>query len=947
MNAEHKRIWQRLWPSRLDLQIVLATAMLFASGILLYAHHAANEHAAWAVKSSEQHAQALAANLAMASAEKLLMADLASIELLLLQAARFPDVLSAAVIDPKGRVLSRVSRRGEAPPAPDYSAARVALPQRSAPVTTLTPHHLVVWQPIANGELLGWVRVEHGLESIDTRVREIWLDNLGDGLLMLVAGIAFLFLLMRGPLRSIRRATEFAQRLGEADQPPLALATSAGEVQRLGDALNTALVRCYEQGLAVQHSEARFRQLVEHATDAIFLHDLDGRLVDVNRRACESLGYTREELLQMQVEDIEALHSREALQQLCASMQPGKSEVMEGMQRRKDGSRFPVEVVLGLVETPERPLVLAMARDITERKRTEAQMRMLAAAMEQTADLVMITDRNGRIEYVNPAFQRVTGYAWDEAVGGMPSLLSSHRQDQAFHQRLWRTILAGGKFQEVLINRRKDGTLYYESKTITPIRDETGAITHFLSTGKDITEQVQSEDRLQYLSHHDTVTNLPNRLAFMEHLELALAEARHHGEPLALAALRVEQLDRVKDSLGFDDYNRLLKVFSSRLTEVLGEGKACGCLGGNEFIVLLQELPPAQLAEVAQHMLKRMELPVTLAAGDLYFSASIGISQFPDDGATPGDLLRSAEAALLRAARAGGGVYQFYTHGLSERMRERLELEARLMKALEQGEFVLHFQPQVRLTDGAITGVEALVRWQHPERGLVPPAEFVPVLEESGLIVPVGEWILRSACRQQQEWARAGFGAVRMAVNLSARQFVRSDIVNLTRRVLEETGMDPACLEYEITESAIMADAEEAASLLGELKGLGVRLAVDDFGTGYSNLGYLKRFPLDMLKIPKMFIDDIAASHEDAPIARAIIALAHSIGLAVVAEGVETERQVLWLRHHHCDLIQGYYFAQPSAPGKTRELLAPGHEWQGKQHFFLAWNQPLARRADY
>jgi diguanylate cyclase (GGDEF)-like protein/PAS domain S-box-containing protein len=435
----------------------------------------------------------------------------------------------------------------------------------------------------------------------------------------------------------------------------------------------------------------------------------------------------------------------------------------------------------------------------------------------------------------------------------------------------------------------------------------------------------QAEERVHHLAHYDELTGLPNRSMFNQRLSHALAQARRHAKPLAILFIDLDRFKNINDTLGHEAGDRVLKEVGQRLQGCLREGDTVGRLGGDEFVVLIEELPePVHVAAVAQKILAAVVKPFVVGAQEFHITASIGISTYPDDSEDMQGLLKNADIAMYRAKEQGKNNYQFYSALMNVHTVERLALESGLRRALERNDFLLHYQPKVDIGSGRITGMEALLRWQQPGRELTPPAQFIALAEETGLIVPIGEWVLKTACARKQSWREQGLPPLRIAVNLSARQFAHENLLQDVARVLEETGLDPAALEFEITESMVMHDPERAVKLLSRLKDMGIHISIDDFGTGYSSLSYLKRFPLDSVKIDRSFIRDIPGDADDAAITRAIIAMAHSLRLTVIAEGVETEEQLSFLREHGCDEMQGYYFSKPLPEDEVLKLVGSG-----------------------
>ena len=442
---------------------------------------------------------------------------------------------------------------------------------------------------------------------------------------------------------------------------------------------------------------------------------------------------------------------------------------------------------------------------------------------------------------------------------------------------------------------------------------------------RDVTERRRYEARIEHLATHDALTGLPNRTLLVDRLQQALPHARRGGQRLAVAMLDLDHFKYVNDSFGHSFGDRLLKAIAQRLAAALRDGDTVARIGGDEFIVVLTDLPRRDDALAALERLRScFAAPFAIDERETHASVSIGLSVFPDDESATEDieaLLSNADVAMYQAKERGRNTFQFYTREMGVRAVRRVETEAALRRAIERGEFILHFQPQVDLRDGRIVGAEALVRWNDPARGMVAPAEFIPVAEETGLIVPVGEWVLAEACRAAAAWATEGFGALRVSVNVSARQFRSADLARTIRQVLQRTGLEPAGLELELTESLIMENAAAFISTLRELRDIGIGLSIDDFGTGYSSLSYLKQFPVDKLKIDQSFVHDIPGDPDDAAIAQAVINLGHSLGLKVIAEGVETRAQLDFLRGRGCDEVQGYFLGRPVPDAVFVELL--------------------------
>ncbi|GAB3548463.1 hypothetical protein GCM10027343_28870 [Noviherbaspirillum agri] len=556
-----------------------------------------------------------------------------------------------------------------------------------------------------------------------------------------------------------------------------------------------------------------------------------------------------------------------------------------------------------------------LVEDVAARKRAEEGLELRQRAIEASANAIIITSAvppKYPIEYVNPAFERITGYSAADVVGHSSSLLWAGDLDQPEIGEIRAAAREKREAHAVLRNYTKDGSLIWSDIYLAPVRDESGEVNHFVVALYDITDTKRYQAELEFRASRDTLTGLANRSLLQDRLCQAVAYAERYGHAAWLLFLNLDRFKLVNDTLGHHAGDEVLKCVADRLRQVVRETDTVARLSADEFAVVLPEREDEKLATPILHrILQAVARPIVIDGYEFVLGASIGIAICPSDGNESGILLKHAAIAMYRAKEAGRNNFQFYTAAMNERAMERLRLENDLRNAIEREEFVLHYQPQVSLEGGRVTGMEALIRWQHPTMGMVPPGRFIQLAEEVGLIVPIGTWVLRTACRQSVAWKIDGFGDVRVAVNLSARQFYQQDLVATIKSVLDETGIAPHLLELELTESMMMNDVEHAVMLMHELKGLGVHLSIDDFGTGYSSLAYLKRFPIDLLKIDQSFVRDITVDPDDAAIVLSIISLAHSLRLKVIAEGVETQAQLAYLREHGCDYMQGYYFSKP------------------------------------
>jgi len=552
-------------------------------------------------------------------------------------------------------------------------------------------------------------------------------------------------------------------------------------------------------------------------------------------------------------------------------------------------------------------------------------LRLADIVFEHAQDGIIVTDAAGLILYVNPTFTQATGYSAAEALGRSTSLLKSGWHDVDFYQTLWASLQAHGSWQGEIWNRRQNGEIYPQWLQIHALDDGHGAVHQYVAIFRDITQHKRSEEQLLYQAHHDALTGLPNRTLLLDRLALALPAAERQNRRVGVLFLDIDRFKLINDTLGHTLGDQLLQQVAGRLVRRVGTTNTVARLSGDEFTVLLEGIESYQDAvDVAQQVLHSfLHEPFRLGGNEYVLTPSIGIAIYPEDGRDVETLVGSADTAMYRA-KEQGSTYHLYEPSMNALAMQRLALENDLRKAFERAEFVVYYQPKLCLTTERIVGMEALVRWLHPTRGLVPPSEFIPLAEETGLIVPLGEWVLRTACAQARRWQEAGHPLL-LSVNLSARQFSQQDLTASVDRILRETALPPELLEVEITESIAMTDVEQAIAILHQLKALGVHISIDDFGTGYSSLGYLRKFPIQTLKIDKSFVQDIGLHDptlaDDGAIAASIIALARSLQLIAIAEGVETEHQRQFLADHGCDQMQGYLFAGPLPAPEFERLL--------------------------
>ena len=557
-----------------------------------------------------------------------------------------------------------------------------------------------------------------------------------------------------------------------------------------------------------------------------------------------------------------------------------------------------------------------------ERRIAIEELELAASVFKESMEAIIICDARCNIIRVNPEFCKISGYSEAYALGRKPSLLKSGQHTKAFYEDLWSTLNAQGYWQGEITNKRKNGELFITWQLIKAVKDETGRVQQYISIMNDITEKKHNEERIYKLAHQDLITQLPNRVAFHKLLKEAISQAMHSTHRMAVMFIDLDHFKLINDTSGHPVGDELLHQVALRLKQVIGLQNEISRFGGDEFTVLLPLLESTEdVIDVAQKILDSLQAPFSLSSCEVTTSASIGIGLYPDNALDASSLLSCADNAMYRAKESGRASFEFYTDQMQADSQERVILERELRQALKQGEFLLHYQPQIEVGSLRIVGVEALLRWQHPVKGMIPPDKFIPIAEATGLIVPLGEWVIREACEQLRVWRAQGHTDLVMAINLSGRQFFQKNLLETIQTELQKTGVPAANLEFEITESMMMNNVEETIATLNRMKQLGLQLAIDDFGTGYSSLSYLKQFPLHKLKIDKSFVDGLPDDADDLAIVQAIIGIAHALQLKVIAEGVETVEQYDLLTRFDCNEIQGYYFSKPL----PAELLMLGH----------------------
>lgn len=665
---------------------------------------------------------------------------------------------------------------------------------------------------------------------------------------------------------------------------------------------------------ALRLSEEKFAKAFHASPDGLLLtRQRDGLLIEVNEGFSHLSGYSSPDVLYRSTLDLKLwVDLQQRIELLSLLKQQGYVRDFRCSIRHKDGR-------IRLCEVSSRPLMigaetcmLTIARDITERHQMQEKLLQTATVFQSTAEGIVFTDLQQTITAVNRAFTEITGYSESEALGQTPRILASGLHDSAFYIAMWHQLSSEGHWQGEICNKRKNGETYPCWMTISAVRDSEHQITHFVAVFADISSLKHAQDRLDHQAHHDPLTNLPNRLLFENRLQQALSDPDRYGQQGAVLFLDLDRFKNINDSLGHPIGDLLLKAIALRLKEQLRDIDTVARQGGDEFIILLPALKnPSDAELIANKLLACFNAPFVAGEHELFISASIGTSIYPDDGTDVATLVKNADAAMYRSKLKGRNRIERYTHDLTAQASARVLLEQELRRALERGQLSLSYQPKISLKDHSLVGAEALIRWNHPELGNIPPDRFIVLAEENGMIIPIGDWVLEHACHQLNAWKQIyePFGPV--SVNLSGTQLRQPALLARIQELLTSYSLEPGGLQLEITENFIMSQTEEALDVLHKLKQMGVQLAIDDFGTGYSSLSYLKRLPLNTLKIDQSFIRGLPDDVDDVAIVRAIIALGRSMQLTIIAEGVETQAQQDFLAKEGCEQIQGYIVSVP------------------------------------
>jgi diguanylate cyclase (GGDEF)-like protein/PAS domain S-box-containing protein len=676
------------------------------------------------------------------------------------------------------------------------------------------------------------------------------------------------------------------------------------------------------------HAEAEWTQAMDQFDQAVYLLDMQRRLLRANKAFYRMIGSDPEHSLGRDIADLVHPEGEDDLCPVCKA----QHELREGTivieaDNPNNPVKQPIEATFKLVrDAADNPTaMLVSVSDLSHSRQIDERLRLSASVFENTAEGIFVTDADGNIIETNPAFTDITGYTRKEVIGCNPRIFQSGRHGRGFYQEMWQTLSESGRWRGEIWNRRKDGAIFPQWQNISAVHDNQRKITHYVSVFSDISQIKESQEKLDHLAYHDALTDLPNRLLLSERLEQAIRHAERHRSQLAVIFMDLDNFKHINDSLGHMQGDRLLQEVSTFLFNAVRQDDTVARVGGDEFVLVLEDVgEPEHVGVIAQKLLSSLDQPILLDGHEVNVTASLGICLYPRDGKDAGTLLRNADAAMYRAKEEGRNTYHFYTEELTRNAFERVLLENSLRQALDKDELTLYYQIQLDLHSNRIVGAEALIRWNHPQLGLVSPAKFITIAEDSGLIIPIGNWVLKEACAQTKRWLDRGIDIGRIAVNIAGAQIKRGGLIEGVTDALNAAGLPANRLELEVSEGFIMQQAESAIRQLHELRLLGVALAIDDFGTGYSSLSYLKQLPIHKLKIDQSFVRDVPDDPNDTAISDAIIAMGRSLGLTVIAEGVEKPEQVTFLKMAGCQEAQGFLFSKP-VPAEQFEKLILDH----------------------
>lgn len=753
--------------------------------------------------------------------------------------------------------------------------------------------------------------------SLATFQQTIFWVLLISGLLVIPMGIVFTRRTVIGPISAL---VEYAEKVGYSETNVVFKSDNISEFNYLGESLQSMVERLHESQNAIKDSETQVRLLLDSAGEGIYGIDENGIVTFANPKALDILGYPSDEFIGQNAHTLihhthdDGRHYEDRDCPIYNAFRMGYPAHIEGeLFWRKDGSSLITEYSAYPIYNEGKVLGSVVTfSDITLRKETESSLELAKSIIENAHEAIMVTDLKGVIEQVNDAYVKITGFSREEAIGATPRIQQSGRHDLMFYAKMWKEIHSNGHWEGEIWDRRKSGEIFPKWLSINTVNDNHGNPSKYVGIFSDITTLKETEKELEHLAYYDALTQLPNRVLFRDRLKQGISAARRDGHQLATLLIDLDRFKYVNDTLGHDAGDQLLEIVAQRLQSFVRESDTVARLGGDEFAILLPELnDPEEASIIARKIIGNLDEPIEVKGKKVNIGASIGISTYPEDGADCDVLVKHADLALYKAKDSGRGCYHYFSEELQSAIFDHIAMEDEMREGIDSEQFILHYQPKIDLASGKMTGMEALVRWNHPDKGFVRPDHFIPFAEETGLIIPLGLWILKTACRQMAEFNVDLDVPLKVAINLSASQFNQRGLVYTIQEIMEHYDIKPENIELEITESSVMGDVDAAIATMKKFRDIGLHLAIDDFGTGYSSLSYLKRFPINTLKIDQSFVRDLTIDSDDAAIVKAIISMAKSLQLNVVAEGVETQEQLIFLKANDCENVQGYLFSKP------------------------------------
>ncbi len=923
-----------IWTGSVRLRLILGVCAIVALVMTAFVIRVVEHERAFLEERTEAERVRLAETLAANSVAAVLINDLVAVEEAIAQVRSLPGLRYAMVFAADGRVLAHSELNRVGTFISDHASLSLLDSPGKARVIIRSPALAEAVAPVmTRGMVVGWARL--GLDHEPVAASMAW--RVYDGILHVAAAV-LLSGLLAGALASgltsrLNRLIRQTSASGVPIEAPPAGVDEVGAAAHAFNAVSAALRKADGElqitSVSLVETQRKCRDILNNIPDAFVLYDVtrDGRfrLVDMNPAAEKYYGTCKEAAWGKLFDEAVQPERVEYLLPLMRECIDTGQSVRRKEHLKLDSGFLDLDTVFLPVPDDKGCVnrLAVLSRDITEHLRVSSLLHRLSAAVQQSPVPMIITDASGTIEYVNPAFCTNSQYAASEVLGQKPRIVRGGGTAAEEYAQLWRTIRSGETWRGMFHNKRKDGSLHWEEAIITPLRDGEGNITQFVAFQQDISARKAAEERVDFLAHHDTLTGLPNRLLGKDRVEQAIAQAGRSQCKAALLFLDVDGFKKVNDAFGHGKGDALLKAVAERLKEAVRKTDSVARQSGDEFLIVLSNIRDnAAVTAVTASIMDSMARPFTIDGQTLTISVSAGIAVYPDDGKDIDSLFKKADIAMYAAKEAGKNTYRFFTREMNAHADEYLRLRGCLQNALVQKEFVLHYQPQIDLKSGQVAGVEALLRWNSPDLGIVPPDRFLPVAEDSGLIVPIGDWVLGEACRQAAAWQKAGLPKIVMAVNLSAVQLRNGDVAGSVQRALSAAKLDPSCLELEVAESVLIKDATQVLSAVRGLKALGVSLSVDDFGTGYSSLSYLKRYGANKVKIDPSFIRDLTSDTNSAAVVNAIVQMARSLGLTTIAEGVEDVDVLDALQCRECDGVQGYFYARPMAAAEVRTFLA-------------------------